>query len=94
MSSSAVIQETFRLGALHIDETVAHSASQATAQQRKRVVQSTVAGIDESMPFHNASLEDDLLSDEMNGGVPSTVELRQQLQELLTVRSPFLPLLW
>ena len=80
-------QDTFRLGALHIDETVAYRESEATAQQRTQAVRSTVAGIDENMPFHSEALEDALPSDERNGEVRCVMERRQQLQELLTASS-------
>ena len=79
-----VVQETFRLGALHIDETVAYNESEGMARQRTSAVQSTVAGINESMPFHSALLEDALPSDEENGDEPTTVRRRHQLQELVT----------
>ncbi len=78
------MQETFRLGALHIDETVAYSESEATAQQRTQAVQSTVAGIDESMPFHSVLLEDALPSDEDSEAELPTTHRRHQLQELVT----------
>ena len=85
---SVVIQETFRLGALHIDETVAYSNSQAMAQQRTQAVRSTVPDIDESTPFHSVLLEDALPSDEQDVEVPSTKGSRQRLKDVLLVRSP------
>ncbi len=84
---AVVTQDTFKLGAIHIDETVACSESQATALQRTWAVQSTVAGIDESMPFHSESLEDALPSDEQSGGLPCSTERRRHLQELLLASS-------
>lgn len=84
---AVLTQDTFRLGAAHVDETVAHSESVGTAQQRTHMVRSTVAGIDESMPFHGLLLEDALPSAEQSGEGPS-MDQRHQLQELLMVSSP------
>ena len=76
-------QETFRLGAIHVDETVAYNESEALAQQRTKAVRSTVAGIDESMPFHSVLLEDALPSDGDSVEEPATVQRHYQLQDLV-----------
>ena len=49
-------------------------------------MQSTLSCIDESMPFHSALLEDALPSEEGDGEDSSTLDRRQQIQEVLTVR--------
>ena len=81
-----VLQETFRLGAIHIDETLAYDSTETTAQQRIQEVQSTLSCIDESMPFHSAPLEDALPSEEGDWEDSSTTDRRQQTQEVLAVR--------
>ena len=84
---AVLTQDTFRLGAAHIDETVACSESVETAHQRTQMVRSTVAGIDESMLFHGLLLEDALPSDEHNREEPN-IDQRHPLQELLMVSFP------
>lgn len=81
-----VLQETFRLGAIHIDETLAYDSTETTDQHRIQEVQSTLSCIDESMPFHSALLEDALPSEEGDWEESSTMDRRQQIQEVLTVR--------
>ena len=49
-------------------------------------MQSTLSCIDESMPFHSALLEDALPSKEGDWEDSSTMDRRQQTQEVLTVR--------
>ena len=84
-------QETFSLGAIHIDETAAFGEPEAMAQQRTQEVRSTVAGVDASMPFHSALLEDALPSDSEVEEASSTTEQRRQLQELLMVNPSCCP---
>ena len=76
-------QGTFRLGAVHIDETVAYYSGAESAQQRLDDIQGAVAAIDPSMPFHSVLLEDVLPSDEENSA--SSLDTRHQMRELLTV---------
>ena len=62
---------------------MAYNESEALAQQRTKAVRSTVAGINESMPFHSVLLEDALPSDEDSVEEPATVQRHYQLQDLV-----------
>ena len=76
-------QGTFRLGAVHIDETVAYDSGAGSAQQRLKAIQGAVAAIDPGMPFHSVLLEDVLPSNEESSA--SSLDRRHQMRELLTV---------
>ena len=76
-------QGTFRLGAVHIEETVAYDSGAGSAQQRLKDIQGAVAAIDPSMPFNSVLLEDVLDSDVESGA--SSLDRRHQMRELLTV---------
>lgn len=76
-------QGTFRLGAVHIDETVAYDSGAESAQQRLDDIQGAVAAVDPRMPFHSVLLEDVLPLDEENSA--SSPDRRHQMRELLTV---------
>lgn len=80
------MQESFRLGAVYVDETVAYDSSGAAASARIEEVQGTVSLVDASMPFHSVLLEDALCPEEEHEGEDSSGPERQcQTQELLNV---------
>ena len=81
-----LLQESFRLGAIYVDETVACDSSEAASSARIEKVQRTVSLLDGRMPFHSASLEDALCSgEECEGGDSSGRERRCQTGDLINV---------
>ena len=79
---SALLQESFRLGAVYVDKTVACDSSEAVASARIEEVQRTVSLLDAKMPFHSVLLEDALCSE---GGDSNRLERRCQTGDLLNV---------
>lgn len=83
---SALLQESFSLGAVYVDETVACDSSEAAASARVKEVQRTVSLLDARMPFHSALLEDALCAEEKcEGRDTNGLERRCQTEDLLNV---------
>lgn len=82
--TALMMQETYSLGAVYVDEAVAYGGSEASAQHRVEEVQSSVRSIDDSIPCHSALLEDAFAAEEQWGSSDGA-DKRHQTEELLSV---------